>query len=62
MNSRQVQEEKAKSAAAYESAVSWLDKLYDTGIEDQEILMQVYELYKSLRIGDKVRSIENHLR
>jgi tetratricopeptide (TPR) repeat protein len=62
MNSRQVQEEKAKSAAAYESAVSWLDKLYDTGIEDQEILMQVYELYKSLRISDKVRSIENRLR
>lgn len=62
MNSRQVQEEKAKSAAAYESAVSWLDKLYDTGIEDQEILIQVYELYKSLRISDKVRSIENRLR
>ena len=62
MNSRQVQEEKAKSAAAYESTVSWLDKLYDKGIEDQEILMQVYELYKSLRISDKVRSIENHLR
>lgn len=62
MNSRQVQEEKAKSAAAYESAVSWLDKLYNTGIEDQEILMQVYELYKSLRISDKVRSIENRLR
>ena len=62
MSSRQVQEEREKSAAAYELAVSWLDKVYENGSSDQEILLQVSELYRALRVSDKVRSIENLLR
>ncbi len=62
MNSRLVQEEKAKSAAAYESAVEWLDKVYGSDTTDQEILLQVWDLYKALRMTDRMRGIESRLR
>jgi len=62
MNSRLVQEEKAKSAAAYGSAVEWLDKVYGSDTTDQEILLQAWELYKALRMTDKMRGIESRLR
>lgn len=61
-NSRLVQEEKARSQEAFTSAISWLDKAYDKGIDDVSILTKVYDLYRLLRVTDKVRSIENRLR
>jgi tetratricopeptide (TPR) repeat protein len=62
MSSRQVQEEREKSAAAYDLAVSWLDKVYENGSTDQEILLQVSELYRALRVTDKARGIETLMR
>ena len=61
-NNRLVQEEKAKSQAAFNSAITWLDKAYDRGIDDATILSKVYDLYRLLRVTEKVRSIENRLR
>jgi tetratricopeptide (TPR) repeat protein len=61
-NNRLVQEEKTKSAAAFEQAVSWLDKIYEKGINDQNSAVKVYELYKLLRISDKAKSIETLIR
>lgn len=61
-NSRLVQEEKARSQEAFNSAISWLDQAYERGIDDVTILTKVYDLYRLLRVTDKVRSIENRLR
>lgn len=61
-NSRLVQEEKIRSQEAFNSAISWLDKAYDKGIDDVTVLTKVYDLYRLLRVTDKVRSIENRLR
>jgi tetratricopeptide (TPR) repeat protein len=57
-NSSTVQIEKAKSAAAFESAITWLDQAYEMEPRDQGILLEIYQLYRMLRVSDKMRSIE----
>jgi tetratricopeptide (TPR) repeat protein len=57
-NSSTVQIERAKSAAAFESAINWLDQAYELEPRDQGILLEIYQLYRMLRVTDKMRSIE----
>ena len=54
-----VQEERARSAEAFDSAVKWLDKVFEKEPDDQEILSQLYQLYKTLRVNDRLQSIED---
>lgn len=61
-NNRLVQEEKTKSAAAFEKAILWLDKIYGKEIKDQGLTLRIYELYKALRVTDKAKAIENQIR
>ncbi len=53
-----VQQEKARSAEAFENAVLWLDKTYDQEPEDQIVIQKLFQLYKDLRINDKMENIE----
>ena len=61
-NNRLVLEEKAKSTAAFESAVVWLDKAYEKKPKNRTVLLKLYQLYNDLRITDKARSIESQLK
>lgn len=61
-NSRLVQQEKAKSSNAFESAVKWLDKAWEMGLEDKAMMSRFLELYRSLQVLDKVIELENHIR
>ncbi|MDX9845697.1 MAG: tetratricopeptide repeat protein [Tenuifilaceae bacterium] len=61
-NNRLVQEQKARSTAAFDSAIQWLDKIHGKPIEDQALAQRVYELYKSLRLSDKAKDIEGYLK
>ncbi|MDX9941424.1 MAG: tetratricopeptide repeat protein [Bacteroidales bacterium] len=54
-----VQREKEKSALALESAVEWLDKVYEKEPTDPEVRNRMYELYRVLRINEKVISLED---
>jgi tetratricopeptide (TPR) repeat protein len=60
-NSRDVLEEKAKSAAAFESAAEWLNKAYDIGTDNQAMMIQLHQLYKLLNITEKVKSLEEKI-
>ena len=60
-NSRMVQSERARSVAAFDSAVTWLDKVYEKEPEDRNLLQSMYQLYRYLRITDKVESLEQRL-
>ncbi len=60
-NKRMFLEEKIKSASAFESAISWLDKVYEKKPKDKLIMADLYDLYKSLRVTDKSKSIEKQL-
>lgn len=53
-----VRKEKEKSAEAFDSAITWLDKAYNKEPVDQNITSKIYELYKQLRIDDKVKNME----
>ncbi|MEE4176063.1 MAG: tetratricopeptide repeat protein [Bacteroides sp.] len=57
-----VQREKEKSAEALEAALEWLDKVYEKEPEDPEVRNRLFELYRLLRINDKVNSLENNRR
>ena len=61
-NNSRVQEEKAKSKAAFDSATFWLDKIYNMGTTDRTVLSKAYELYKALRINDKADNLEDQLK
>jgi tetratricopeptide (TPR) repeat protein len=61
-NSRLVQQEKAKSSNAFESAVKWLDKAWEMGLEDKALMSRFLELYRSLQVLDKVIELENRIR
>jgi tetratricopeptide (TPR) repeat protein len=61
-SSREVQEQKAKSSEAFDSAIEWLDKIYEKGTKDQDILYKSYELYRALRVNDKAKNLESQLR
>ncbi|MBE0663231.1 MAG: tetratricopeptide repeat protein [Bacteroidales bacterium] len=52
MNGTRAREEKAKSTAAYETAVSWLEKAYATNPKDKEILAKLSEILKMIRIPE----------
>jgi tetratricopeptide (TPR) repeat protein len=52
MNGARAKEEKAKSAAAYENAVNWLDKAIARSPKDQEILTRLNDMLKLLRVPD----------
>lgn len=54
--------ERQKSSAAFEQAVQWLDKVYEKEPDDQEVLRRLHELYRMLRIYDKVLSLEQKIR
>ena len=60
-SSNAVAEKRKESEAAITSAVSWLDKAYEKEPDDQAVLIKIYELYRMLRITDRVRSIENQI-
>ncbi len=53
-NASVVQVEKAKSTAAFDSAVSWLDKAYELGTQDEALMEEVRQLYRLLRVNDRV--------
>jgi len=56
-----VRVEQGRSAAAFESAVSWLDKVYEKEPADQVVLSELMQLYRTLRVTDKVRSLESRM-
>ncbi len=60
-NSRDVLEEKAKSATAFESAAEWLNKAYDLGTENQAIIVQLHQLFKLLNITEKAKILEGKI-
>jgi len=60
-NNRSFLEEKAKSAEAFESAVHWFEKAYETNPEDQSVIMKLNQLYNILRKSDKIRILEERI-
>jgi tetratricopeptide (TPR) repeat protein len=55
-------EEKAKSVAAFESAVEWLEKAFEKEPKNQQIISKLYQLYNALLITDKTESLKNQIR
>jgi tetratricopeptide (TPR) repeat protein len=53
-------EEKAKSEAAFESAVSWLEKAHKEIPDNQEVTTKLNQLYKVLGMTDKINSLEEN--
>jgi tetratricopeptide (TPR) repeat protein len=60
-NNRIFLEEKAKSAATFESAVSWLEKAHDKDPGNQAVTIKLHQLYKILRMTDKAMNLEKHI-
>jgi tetratricopeptide (TPR) repeat protein len=60
-NNRIAQEHKAKSEAAFASALSWLDKAYEKHTDNIAINIRMYQLYRDLSVGDKARNIQGRL-
>lgn len=58
---KMVLEEKTKSAAAFESAVAWLNKAYEKKPKNQIVITKIYQLYKDLRITEKLESMEKNI-
>lgn len=54
----QVLQEKERSAEAFRSSVTWLDKVWEQDPDDQTVIRRLYELYKVLNVGEKVKSME----
>jgi tetratricopeptide (TPR) repeat protein len=52
MNGSKVKEEKAKSTTAYETAASWLEKVYARNPKDQDTLTRLNEMSKIIRIPE----------
>jgi len=61
-NNRTFLEEKAKSTAAFESAVKWLEKAYAKDQDNQLVIRKLHELYKMLNLTDKAKNIEGKVR
>lgn len=61
VNQAEVNEMRIKSEAAYESAVTWLDKVYEKQPDDRSVLSVIYDLYSRLRLTDRARNIENNI-
>lgn len=54
--------EKAKSAVAYQNALTWLEKANDKDPDNGEVLSKLYQLYKLLGKTDKIKSLEDKFR
>lgn len=57
-NNTLVIQERARSAQAFEDAVIWLNKAYDLKSEDHVLTEKIYQLYQSLKINERVRSMQ----
>lgn len=57
-----VQRERERSASAYKLAVEWLDRLFGKQVEDKQVLVKMQQLYRNLRVMDKVEAIEQMLK
>lgn len=60
-NNRLVLEQKELSGEALRQAAHWLDKVYEQEPQDPEVVHELIELYKLLRLTDRARSIEDQL-
>lgn len=58
----QVMIERERSGRAFQSAISWLDMAYEAGPTNQQTLLKLLDLYRALRITDKVNSLESRIR
>ncbi len=61
-NNKTFLEEKAKSVAAFESAVEWLEKAFEKEPKNQQIISKLYRLYNALLITDKTESLKKQIR
>ena len=61
-NISQVMIERERSGRAFQSAISWLDKAYEADSSNRETLVKLLDLYRALRITDKVLSLETKIR
>jgi len=57
-NNTLVIQERARSAKAFEDAVTWLNKAYDLKPEDHVLTEKIYQLYQSLKINERVRNMQ----
>ncbi len=53
-----VVEQKKRSAEAFRSSLTWLDKVWEQEPDDQTVLRRLYELYKVLEVDERVKSME----
>lgn len=60
-SNREVQIERARAAAAFESAVLWLDKTYEKETDNREVVTRLSELYRLLNVQEKARDIEERI-
>jgi len=61
-NNKTFLEEKAKSVAAFESAVEWLEKAIEKEPDNQQVTAKLYHLYNALLITDKTESLKKQIR
>ncbi len=54
-------EEKERSSEAFESAVTWFEKAFDTEPDNQYIVTKLYELYKNLGYMNRISSLEGEI-
>lgn len=60
-SNREVMEQKARSAAAFEAAVSWLDKAFELDSTDQTAIISMYQLYRLMNIQEKASILEERI-
>ncbi len=56
-NNRQVLEEKERSAAAFESAVTWLNKAFEKEPDNQTVVNKIYQLFEMLNLSGRANSM-----
>lgn len=57
-SSREAAQNRNKSAAAFDSAIEWLDKIYDKNPDDPSLLLRLYQLYRAMNVNDKARNLQ----
>lgn len=60
-NNRLVLEQKELSGEALRQAAHWLDRVYEQEPQDAEVIHELIELYRLLRLTDRARSVEDQL-
>ena len=50
--------EKEKSAKAFETAVTWFEKVLEKDPDNQYVITKLYQLYRVLDISDKMDNLE----